>query len=650
MSYFLDLSVISDLDGLRQDWQQLEQESDCSYFQSWGWIGTWLQEVVNDLRCEVIRVYDKKTLVAVGVLAKTTVHRVGRLDSRKLFLNEVPADNRNMVIEYNGLLVKRGYERNIYKDVIYHLRYASSDWDELYLGMMRKSITDTFINQLDDEFYLTVDRQTTSWQYDCSEMTRGIEDIYAGLSRNRRYQIKKAFAAYRQFGEITIAEAATESQAQQFFDGLKVLHTRRWEDKGKSGSFSNPVWEKYHRALIRERFERGEIQLLKIATPEKEIGYIYSFIWRKRVYVLQTGFNMAIPKNGQPGYVSHLLAIEHNWKKGNLLYDLLSEDSGYKRTLCNRSEELVSVSFKRIAIKSMIRQLSLSSLRSGYVSKVIRCTAVDKINIYGPGTVDYLREKWIRAVNHWPCEDKKYLLVGAESSGTTAVSDLLFKEIDNIRYLEEGEQQWVWDAYRKIYQGKASIRDYPRLQLFDAIKVPGFSMIIGEFREQFPNTTVVYLIRDPRDFASSAIKTWNIGSMDEFYKVPWTRVDWLQAECLDPVECLAYRWKSYVNAASRQADIHYIKYEDFCQDKVGVIGQLCETLKLPFNRERVAQLCDVQLSHASVRAYRPSGPGGWRDSILEEKHIRRIEQVCEEEMLRWGYTPACLDTPAAGES
>ncbi len=615
----------------------LEQNADCSFFQSWGWIGTWLKEVVDTTPTEVIRVWEKDLLVAIGVLVSATVRRGGVLVSRKIFLNECPSARRNMVIEYNGLLVREGFEETVYKDIIYHLRYSNKDWDELYFGMMRKSITDKFLEQLDEEFYLTIDREVTSWQFNSADFADGIDNIYSTLSRNRRTQIKRAYKSYQTQGEITITEAESTQQALEYFDGLKKYHTARWVAKGKKGSFSNPVWEAFHQSLIRHRFDKGEIQLLKVASPESTIGYIYNFLWRSRVYVLQTGFNMDAPKYAQPGYVSHIEAILYNQKKNYRIYDLLSDDSGYKSTLCNQSEELVSVSFKRIAVKSMLRQLSFSNVKSGYVSKVVRSSVSDKINVYGPETLDFLREKWIRLANRWPSQEKKYLLVGAESSGTTAVSDLLFKEISDIRYLEEGEQQWVWDAYRSIYQGKGRLRDYPRLQLFDAIKVPGFSVIINEFLAEFPNTTVVYLVRDPRDFANSAIKTWKIHRMEDFHKVPWSNVKWLGVDCDDPVECLARRWKTYVRSASKVKGIVFVKYEDFCQDKVGVIADLCQRLQLPFDKERVSELCDIQLSHASVRAYRPNGPGGWKDSILEDSHIKTIEDICEEEMLEWGY-------------
>jgi hypothetical protein len=101
----------------------------------------------------------------------------------------------------------------------------------------------------------------------------------------------------------------------------------------------------------------------------------------------------------------------------------------------------------------------------------------------------------------------RYLLVGAENSGTSAVANLLFVDIPGIRFFREGTRQtWAWDAHKSIYRGNAAIRDYPRLQLFDAIKVTGFATIFAQFRPGSSTTQVISMVVDPRDFVSSAFR------------------------------------------------------------------------------------------------------------------------------------------------
>jgi hypothetical protein len=251
--------------------------------------------------------------------------------------------------------------------------------------------------------------------------------------------------------------------------------------------------------------------------------------------------------------------------------------------------------------------------------------------------IDEARGRLITARGRWPCLDRKYLLVGSESSGTSAVADLLFADVPGLRLQRfNSRNPWVWDAYKCIYQGQAGIRDYPRLQLSDAIKVPGFATIIEQFREGFPNTSVIYMVRDPRDFVSSAFRTWRSQGVDDPNDIPWVSEDWLGIPERDPVARLCLRWKAYLQSATEAGDVIFVRYEDFCGDKMGVIRGLAERIDLPVTEERVRARKDDQL--AKARDYLPRGPGSWRDDLSSED-VSTIEGRCSDEMRRWHYLP-----------
>ena len=129
---------------------------------------------------------------------------------------------------------------------------------------------------------------------------------------------------------LKLREAGSIEEALLFFDGLKALHTERWRSKGRNGSFANSRWEAFHRALVRRRFPEREIGLLEISNSDGPVGYLYNFLWRDRVYVLQTGFRMQSDRRFMPGYVVHALAIAHYKKMGMKFYDLMHGDSLYK--------------------------------------------------------------------------------------------------------------------------------------------------------------------------------------------------------------------------------------------------------------------------------------------------------------------------------
>jgi hypothetical protein len=262
---------------------------------------------------------------------------------------------------------------------------------------------------------------------------------------------------------------------------------------------------------------------------------------------------------------------------------------------------------------------------------------VRRLRLETTDATDRARSRLIGAFDRWPCADRKYLVVGSESSGTTAVGSFLFEGTPGIRYFRESKRQsWVWDAYKRIHQGQATIRDYPRLQLYDAIKVPGFAMIIEPFRDGFPNTRVIYMVRDPRDFVSSAFRTWSAQGVHDAAAIPWVTEDWLRLPSADPVERLCLRWRIYLQTAMRAGDVDFVRYEDFAADKVATIRDLAAGLGLPFSEERVMARKDEQVSRA--RDYAPAGPGAWRDTLVDDQ-VRTIERLCEDEMRRWRYLP-----------
>jgi CelD/BcsL family acetyltransferase involved in cellulose biosynthesis len=152
-------------------------------------------------------------------------------------------------------------------------------------------------------------------------------------------------------------------QALAWFDGLKRLHTAQWQARGQRGAFANPRWESFHRALIHNRFDKGEVQLLKVANAAGELGYVYSHLWRKRVYMQQTGFSLPADNRLKPGYVAHALAIQHNLENGMRLYDFMHGDARYKRTLSNRSERLYWAVIQRRRMKFRLENLLVGAVR-----------------------------------------------------------------------------------------------------------------------------------------------------------------------------------------------------------------------------------------------------------------------------------------------
>jgi CelD/BcsL family acetyltransferase involved in cellulose biosynthesis len=252
----------------------------------------------------------------------------------------------------------------VYEEVIRYLIREYSDYDEFHFGAI---VDDARIRRLETGanigLNIITNEVSTAWQIDLSQLSPGLAAFLSSLSKNRRSQIMRSIRSYEENGPLRLFEAENIEEAQGFMDGLKTLHTKRWESSGKTGAFANSLWESFHRSLIGNRFNEGEIQLLRVANSRTTIGYAYNLVWRRQIHVMQTGFGIPDDRRLQPGYVVHTMAVAHNRSKGMVLYDFMHGDSLYKRILCNQSQAMRWVIFQRRRLKFVLEKIAVAAVR-----------------------------------------------------------------------------------------------------------------------------------------------------------------------------------------------------------------------------------------------------------------------------------------------
>ena len=292
-NYRVTSHLVKHPDEIASEWLDLQGRSNCSYFQSWGWIGTWLEQVALDLQPIVVRVWIENCLIGLGVFVSSHIRRHLIIRSNALFLHEYPFDDRDMVIEYNGLLAARNHEQAVYSKTVNHLFQTNKHCDEIFFSAMDDSVDLTCLPPCEERFVPRIIEESAAQMVELDKFGQGVESYLATLSKNRRAQIRRSLRLYQEHAPLTLREAGSIEEVLFFFDGLKVLHTERWRSKGHGGSFAKSRWEAFHRALVCRRFPEREISLLEVSNADGPIGYLYNFLWRDHVYVLQTGFRSA---------------------------------------------------------------------------------------------------------------------------------------------------------------------------------------------------------------------------------------------------------------------------------------------------------------------------------------------------------------------
>lgn len=334
------LGELPPLAQLQKTWCELEARAELSFFQSWQWIGTWLESLPRHVTPLLLHVQRGGVTVGLAILTRREIVRYGLLRSKALFLNDTgdPALDE-ITIEHNGFLAERGRDAAIAQACMDFLLRDYVDWDELFLdGLRQPDLVETLA--LGRARLRNVSRRQCYF-VDLGVLRQTGGDYLSMLGKNTRYTIRRSVRAYQKHGTLHLEQAATVLQAQEFLDRLRHFHQRYWLQKGMPGSFANSFFTEFHTRLIEQGMVAGTIQMLRLTSGGDEIGYLYNFVHRGRVYNYQSGFDYdLVGAHGRPGLVCHAQAVEYNEKQGHAVYDFMAGDSDYKKNLGTASETM----------------------------------------------------------------------------------------------------------------------------------------------------------------------------------------------------------------------------------------------------------------------------------------------------------------------
>jgi len=348
------LSAIPAAEEVEPLWRGLERRADASFFQTWHWIGTWLDCLQPGSGAELLRVEREGTVIGLGILVPRPLRRHGLLRSRGLFLNCTGDPLLDEItVEHNGFLAERGAEREVLQACVAFLLSRREDWDELFLEGMRDPALPDGI-PLGDARVRTLGLRPCPY-VDLAALRGSGKEYIAALGRNTRYNVRRSLREYEKRGVLELHEATDLAQARDFLARLRELHQQYWTQKGEPGSFSNVFFAKFHDRLLERAHSSGALQLLRATAGKSELGYLYNYVYGGHVHNYQSGFDYASGAlHERPGLVCHVLAIEHNLRKGYAVYDFMAGDSDYKRNLSTSSQMLAWQVVQRPRLKLQI--------------------------------------------------------------------------------------------------------------------------------------------------------------------------------------------------------------------------------------------------------------------------------------------------------
>jgi len=346
-------------------WRSIESHATSSFFQSWKWIGTWLEALPPDTGPALLTLEVESRVVGIGVLVQRKISRKKRFSTNCLFLNESGLPSLDaLTIEDNDILIVKGVDRRTcIENMLSMVCRDIGGWDEFIIsGVNEKNIDDYIYTAGKNNLNVKILDKKPYYYVDLQEIRTAGKDYLDCLSSNTRQQLRRSIKAYGGNEAITISQPEDADEAIYFYDELKKLHQSYWEDKGHSGAFSDDIRDSFHKRLIINGIPDGAVQLLKISTDKNCIGYLYNFVNDGIVSNYQGGFVYQDKPVFRPGMISHYMAIQYNTNNGMNIYDFLAGNHRYKKSLSTTEAEMYWLSLQKskiiFKIENALKKLS----------------------------------------------------------------------------------------------------------------------------------------------------------------------------------------------------------------------------------------------------------------------------------------------------
>lgn len=357
------LDVSKDFSKIEAVWKQLSSVSRCSYFLSWGWMENWLTSLPPACKPRLAVFSKNNTPIIAFFLKNTKVVRNYFFRSRGLFANSTGyPEYDNIWIEYNHFLCRFPLNCSLNE----MLDSLPKPWDEFFLpGLDAIHFPGNAIGTLTFPYNAVIQETSPSPYVDLQLVRDKAGDYLSLLSSNTRAQIRRSYRLYNSRGPVMVEVASNHQEALEMFAEMFKLHKKVWQSRGKASPFSSEFVCNFHQQLIKKRFNKGEIQLLRIRAGDVTIGCLYNFVFNRKVYFYQSGMIYEIDKRLKPGLVSHVEAVKHNTGTGNLIYDFLGGISRYKTSLATNEKQLLWVKIQKPRIQFFFEN-KLRSLKNHF--------------------------------------------------------------------------------------------------------------------------------------------------------------------------------------------------------------------------------------------------------------------------------------------
>ncbi|HVI09866.1 MAG TPA: GNAT family N-acetyltransferase [Candidatus Binatia bacterium] len=310
---------------LEQAWNPvLSRSAADTVFLTWQWLNAWWKNYGKDRTLFVLAAWERNELVGVAPLYSEDASLYGTTCRRLRLIGDGSHDS-----DYLDCFAERGREAEVMNAFARSLEADRRSWDWIELNGPKDGSP-----CLAAALKFAGDRKwgTLSAPIRCATLPlpNSWENYLNSLQPRFRSKVRSSLTALDECVKSTPAQCDSEKQIDPWLSGLFDLHTRRWQSRGQSGVFVDPVKRSFYHDLSRSALQEGWLAFHCLSWGEHPLATQYGLVYRNRFHLLQEGYDPDF-SDLRPGVGLRAWLMRHWIERGLQEYDFLAGVSDYKR-------------------------------------------------------------------------------------------------------------------------------------------------------------------------------------------------------------------------------------------------------------------------------------------------------------------------------
>ncbi|MBS3150102.1 GNAT family N-acetyltransferase [Candidatus Woesearchaeota archaeon] len=335
--------------SMNDDWNKLLNESqNPNVFLTWEWLYEWFDIFGSIFKLYIITIKENNRLIGIApfIINKNNFSKIQIIN----YLGSA-----SVCSDYLDLIIKRGYEDDVIKELFDFLRSNHKEWDIIMLSDMNfdSQNLNIIMEHTKNNNFMSKLKVITKCPY--ITLPKDFRQFLNRFGHDSRYKFRRSQRKLKEDLKSSIISVNNENEVLKSMNAIFELNSKRWKKEGIKGSFYNEDLRNFNINVGKKFLKNGWLQLDYMTIGARVIAYCHNFKFKNKIYGYSTSHDPdpSLTKLGV-GRILQLKCIENAINSGILEYDLLRGTSEYKYSFSKEERTLVSFTIGRKSFKSSL--------------------------------------------------------------------------------------------------------------------------------------------------------------------------------------------------------------------------------------------------------------------------------------------------------